>query len=74
MARQAADVHALTLKHNNIHFARWRSVQVPLEKDDLVHKQAAMDALDQLENDIIQRQRTTAQPKPHHYQVVAVAE
>ena len=31
MLRQAAEVHGLTLKHNNIHFARWRQVQVPLQ-------------------------------------------
>ena len=31
MAKQAAKVHDLTLKHNNIHFARWRDVQVELE-------------------------------------------
>src|SRR4029079_788540 len=30
MAKQAADVHKLTLQHNNTHFARWRQVQVPL--------------------------------------------
>lgn len=74
MTRQAADVHALTLKHNNIHAARWRNVQVALEKDDLAHKQAAVDALDLLENDIVKRQRAAAQPKPHHYSVVAVPE
>ena len=28
MMKQAADVHALTLKHNNIHNARWRTVQL----------------------------------------------
>ena len=35
MARQAAEVHALTLRHNNIHAARWRQIQVPLEKRQL---------------------------------------
>ena len=29
MLRQAMDVHARTLKHNNVHFARWRQFQVP---------------------------------------------
>jgi lysophospholipase L1-like esterase len=74
MSRQAADVHALTVRHNNIHFARWRSVQVPLEKEDVPHKQAAMDALDQLENDLVLKQRVTAQPKVHHYRLVAVSD
>ena len=35
MLKQALAVHDLTLKHNNIHFARWREVQVPLEKENL---------------------------------------
>ena len=30
MAKQAAEVHKLTLQHNNIHFQRWRQIQVPL--------------------------------------------
>jgi lysophospholipase L1-like esterase len=69
MMRQAADVHALTLKHNNVHFARWRTVQVPLERETLEHKQAAMDAMDLLEADIVRQQRAMAQPKPHHYEL-----
>jgi len=72
MSRQAAEVHALTLKHNNIHFARWRWVQV--EKGELAHRQAAMDALNQFENDIVQLQRATAQPKLHHYRLSGVSE
>jgi lysophospholipase L1-like esterase len=71
MMRQAADVHALTLKHNNIHFARWRTVQVPLERETLEHKQAAMDAMDLLESDVVRQQRTIAKPKPHHYELSA---
>ncbi len=70
MSRQAAEVHALTLKHNNVHFARWRSVQVPLQNDNYPHKDAAFEALDALENDLIQQQRTLAHPKPRHYELV----
>jgi lysophospholipase L1-like esterase len=73
MMRQAADVHALTLKHNNIHFARWRTVQVPLERETLEHKQAAMDAMDLLEADLVRQQRAIAKPKPHHYELSADA-
>ena len=68
MLKQAAEVHAITLRHNNIHFVRWRQVQVPLETA-LAHKQAAMDALDALDSDLIQQQRAAAQPKPHHYEL-----
>jgi lysophospholipase L1-like esterase len=71
MEKQAAAVHDLTLKHNNVHFARWRQVQVPLASDQPPHAQAAMDALDALEADLIQQQHAAAQPKPHHFTLVA---
>ena len=69
MAKQAMAVHELTLKHNNVHFARWRQVEVPLETDPSSHKQAAIDALDRLESDLIFEQRATAQPKPRRYRL-----
>jgi lysophospholipase L1-like esterase len=67
---QAAQVHALTLKHNAIHFARWRSVQVPLEYDKLGSTVPAMDALDAVENDLIAQQRAMAQPVAHTFELV----
>jgi len=70
MARQAAEVHALTLRHNNIHSTRWRQVQVPLEKDNTPHLLKALDALDELEADLLKEQRATAQPRPRIYEVV----
>lgn len=69
MVKQAIAVHDLTLAHNNLHFARWRYVQVPLEKDQLPHSEAALDALDKLETEVIERQHALAQPKPRHYQL-----
>ena len=67
MVRQARQVHDLTLRHNNIHFARWRSVQVPLQDLGLERTQAAMAALDSLEDEIVERQRAAAQPRPHQF-------
>lgn len=69
MSKQAAEVHALTLKHNNVHFARWRQVEVPLETDGLTQVKAAMDALDRLEQEIVERQRASAQPKARRYEL-----
>ena len=74
MAKQAADVHAFTLKHNNVHFARWRSIQVPLEKEALTLKPPAMSALDALEQEIVTQQRALAQPKPHTFQLIRVVQ
>jgi hypothetical protein len=70
MARQAAQVHALTLRHNNIHAARWRQVQVPMEKSNSSHISKALEALDELEADVVKEQRSTAQPRPHRYEIL----
>ena len=67
MVKQAGQVHDLTLKHNDIHFARWRSVQVALQDYKFAHEQAAADALDKLEEEVVQQQRATAQPMTRHY-------
>jgi lysophospholipase L1-like esterase len=71
MEKQAASVHALTVKHNDIHFARWRNLQVPLAGELLPHLGRALDDLDRLENDVIEERRGAAAPRPHHYQLMA---
>ena len=70
MAAQAARVHALTLRHSSIHNARWRQVQVPLEKSAAPHLLKALDALDELEGDVIREQRAAAQPVAHRFELV----
>lgn len=70
MSRQAADVHALTVKHNNIHFARWRMVQVPLDGDGF-DDAPVQTALDQLEDQVILAQHLAAQPQPHSFALAA---
>ena len=71
MATQAAGVHDLTVRHNLLHFARWRLVQLNLRNSRAAHKQAAEDALDALEEEVIQQQRAAAHPNPHRYELVA---
>jgi len=73
MAKQAAAVHDLTLRHNVIHFARWRLVEVNLQTVmvDPAHVRAAVEALDALDADVIAQQRAAAQPKSHRYELVA---
>jgi lysophospholipase L1-like esterase len=72
MAKQAAAVHDLTLRHNIVHFARWRLVGVNLDNIAIpaAHLQTAADALDALEADVIAEQRAAAQPKSHRYELV----
>jgi lysophospholipase L1-like esterase len=71
MLRQAMDVHALTLKHNNIHFSRWRTLQVPMAAEPYPSKEKAMSDLDTLEREIVDKQRAAAQPMPHHFELTA---
>ena len=71
MATQAAAVHNLTLRHGILHFARWRLVQLNLRNIRAAHMQAAVDALDALDEEVIQQQRAAAQPNPHRYELAA---
>ena len=69
MAKQAAAVHELTLKHNNIHFLRWRTVEVPLQSESPEHLKKALEGLDELEAEVVKKQRETAKPKAHAFSV-----
>lgn len=71
MAKQAAAVHALTLKHNNLHFTAWRQVQVPFQTSKSPNIAKAIDAMNALEQEVIAEQRAAAQPKPHRYELTA---
>jgi hypothetical protein len=70
MLKQAWRVYGLTLKRNDVHFGLWRRVQVPLEQEARPEKQAALDALTQLEEDVVLQQRAAAQPKTHRFELI----
>jgi lysophospholipase L1-like esterase len=70
MWSQAHRVHELTLKHNNIHFARWRSVQVPMQTEG-VDVKAALDSIDGVETQLVRQQREAAKPVAHRFELVA---
>ncbi|MBV9866991.1 MAG: SGNH/GDSL hydrolase family protein [Abitibacteriaceae bacterium] len=71
MSKQAANVHGLTVRHDDIHTTRWRQYQVPMANDNLPHLTEVMRALDDLEADVVAQQRAAAQPVPHRYELVA---
>jgi len=73
MSKQANDVHELTLKHNDIHFTRWRLVQTRLEKDGAQQTGGALDALDKLEQELVERQHATARPRLRRFELVPVS-
>jgi hypothetical protein len=70
MAKQAREVHYLTLLHNDLHFTRWRNVQVPRQNMITPTLQGAMDAIDAGEAGVIKQQRLAAQPKEHTFELV----
>ena len=72
MAKQAAEVLMLTYNHNEIHFARWRLVEFALEKFTLKRKQAAVEALDRLEEEVVGTQRAAARPRLHSYELTPI--
>jgi len=69
MTEQASRVHGLTLKHNDIHFTRWRQFQVPPVSDDPALVSRASDALDAVEADLVKKQHAEAQPRPRKYEL-----
>jgi len=73
MAKQAAEVHKLTLQHNSIHFQRWRQIQVPMADGRTPRVQKAtqdlMAALDEEEAEVVKAQRAAAQPRRHQFQL-----
>jgi hypothetical protein len=70
MFQQAQEVHKFTLQHNDIHFVRWRQVQLRAASADQAALNGALDALDSLEDDLVKKQRTAAQPIEHKYELV----
>lgn len=72
MLKQARDVHDQTLKHNDIHFTRWRLIQTRLERDGAQQTGGALDALDKLEQEIIERQHLAARPRLRRFELVPV--
>ncbi|MDQ6708023.1 MAG: SGNH/GDSL hydrolase family protein [Acidobacteriota bacterium] len=71
MMQQAASVHVLTQKRSNVHNARWRMIQVPLQDENILSTDAAIAALDDVDIDLMIEQRAAAQPVPRHYQLIA---
>jgi lysophospholipase L1-like esterase len=70
MLRQAMAVYDLTLRHNRMHFVRWREVQVQFDKDNLADLPKTLNALDALEAELIKRQRAAAPSPAHRYELI----
>ena len=69
MAKQARIVQDLTSKHCDVHYARWREIQLRLQNVPLPHFEAALDDLDRLEAELIEQEYAAAQPKQRLYEL-----
>jgi lysophospholipase L1-like esterase len=70
MVRQAKAVGDLTSEHNDLHYLRWRTIQVPNEGRGYPGLQKAIAGLDALEADKVAEQRRKAQPLPHRFELI----
>lgn len=69
MVRQAQAVHDFTVKHNDLHTTRWRELQAALAQESLPHLPQAIEAVDNVEADLVAQQRLLAQPKSYRYEL-----
>jgi len=70
MSKQAMTVETLTIKHTDIHNARWRMIQVPLTGFSAPHLQTVLDDLNALDGELIEQQRAAALPKTRTYELI----
>ena len=67
MREQAEGVYSLALRHNHVHFARWRMVEESFRDYKMSTVEPAVRALDALEQEALDLMWTTAQPKARRY-------
>ena len=72
MSEQAMQVYQLTTQHVDLHWDRWRHVQVPLAQDNPSDLEPALLKLDALEQYVVEKERKAAQPKEHSFSIKPV--
>jgi hypothetical protein len=63
------NVYQFTVQHGDLHYDRWRHVQVPF--GSTTAGTDAMAKLDALEDTVVEQQHAAATPKQHTFEVVA---
>ncbi len=71
---QAMKVYQLAVSHEEIHFDRWRNIQVALDEDHLAQTTPAMDSLDAVDDAVASRMREVARPVPHQFQLAPISQ
>ena len=70
MASQALRTHYYTIQHNQLHYVKWRQLQLPYLVDDLASYAAVLGSVDSMENEILGLQRSTSVTAPHRITIV----
>jgi lysophospholipase L1-like esterase len=68
MTDQAMSVYQLTSEHGDLHYDRWRHIEVPL--GTMPDAAPAMSALDLLESKVVEKQQQLAQSIAHNFELV----
>jgi lysophospholipase L1-like esterase len=68
MSDQAMSVYQLTTEHGDLHYDRWRHVEVPL--GTMAGAAPAISALDNLESKVVEKQQQLTQPVSHNFELV----
>jgi lysophospholipase L1-like esterase len=72
MSKQSNAVLQLIYRHNTLHWARWHMIQTSFEAEKPASMDAAIAALDTLEDQVAAMARAKAQPKAHQYELLPV--
>jgi len=73
--KQSQEVLALTRRHNDLHFKRWRQVQFPVSKNNEpvpADVKTQMDDLDKQDAEVAEQQHEAAEPKPHTIEILPI--
>lgn len=72
MSDQAMTVYQMVNEHSDLHYDRWRHVQVPLAGNKLSQTEAAVSAMDALEDKVVDQERKAALPREHTFSITPV--
>jgi lysophospholipase L1-like esterase len=67
MTDQAMSVYQLTSQHGDLHYDRWRHIEVPL--GTMPEASATMTAMDLLESKVVEKQQQLALPVAHNFEL-----
>jgi hypothetical protein len=70
MLKQSVNVYAFSGRLHSLRMARWQGVQVALQEETSPHINEALGALDALDNELFEQEKSAAVPKAHHYELL----